>query len=80
MRGARFSRSGHLGESDAPLVDASPEEVDVGDCKSLLTHIRNRDAIAEEAPARHFSGIRQSLGSGELGNVSRLPVVGNVFG
>ena len=42
-----------LREFYAPFVDASPGMAGMGDCESL-TRLRNRRAVAEVYPARHF--------------------------
>ena len=57
----------------ARFANLSPKTAGLEDCERLLTHLRNKKAIAEMYVARHLLGIRKDLDNGKPGNVSWSP-------
>ena len=47
----------------APAADVSPSISGLENRESIFTHLKNKEAIAEKFPIRHFLGIQRSLGS-----------------
>ena len=58
-----------LKEFVTPYVDLGPEMLRAEDRGSPPARLRGRAAITEKYIVRHFSGVQQYLGTGELDNV-----------
>ena len=66
-----------LRELYARHLDLPPGIVDLEGLGSLLTHPMDTYTAAGEFPARYFLAIQQALEAQGLGNVHRLPGLGN---
>ena len=56
-----------------PSVGMNPGAARRKDCVSLFSYLKRKTMVAEKYPVRHFLGIQQALGDGELENAYWLP-------
>ena len=63
-----------------PFLDLSPAVTSLGDPESIVTRLRDEEAIAEDYLARNLRGAQRALGRNESGNVYCLPGTENPAG
>ena len=59
------------------IAGSKPGMIGLGDCESLLTHLKESKSITEKFLVRHFISIQQALEEQELNNVFWIPGKGH---